>query len=84
LLQLQLNVALKRLASAVQLRPWPPYFSMTYAFPTVTFCAQLRTKRYEKSLLLHQIRQPSHRSTLRLGNELLVNVQLVLARECRI
>ena len=24
------NVALKRLASAVQLRPWPPYLSITY------------------------------------------------------
>src|ERR1700674_1372025 len=36
LLRLQHNVALKRLASAVQLRPWPPHFkavNITFHFP---------------------------------------------------
>jgi hypothetical protein len=43
LLRLQLNVALKRLASAVQLRPWPPCFScLEKAFVTRTDLFQVK------------------------------------------
>jgi hypothetical protein len=49
-LRLQHSVALKRLASAVQLRPWPPHFKAFISPSNKTFQSALSPLLFEESI----------------------------------